>query len=102
MVDVFHTHFGIAGTCLVCLCGRVESFFVFSGPLWFLCVLCLEYVDETETETPFLYMLFLIGLSILGYPGLVDLDPVYCMPAHVIERRGLRKGWQALERRVAA
>ncbi|KAG6831548.1 hypothetical protein H0H92_009467 [Tricholoma furcatifolium] len=42
MVDVFHTHFGIA------------------------------------------------GLSLLGYPGLMDLDPVYCMPASVIEARGLR------------
>ncbi|KIM44141.1 hypothetical protein M413DRAFT_443183 [Hebeloma cylindrosporum] len=51
MVDVFHTHFGIA------------------------------------------------GLSILGYPGLVDLDPVYCMPANVVEKKGLRKGWKALERR---
>ncbi|KAJ7499100.1 rab geranylgeranyltransferase [Mycena latifolia] len=39
------------------------------------------------------------GLSILGYPGLVDLDPVYCMPAQIIERKGLRKGWKALERR---
>ncbi|KAG5645683.1 hypothetical protein DXG03_005521 [Asterophora parasitica] len=53
MVDVFHTHFGVA------------------------------------------------GLSLLGYPGLVDLDPVYCMPAHVIEARGLRKPWKALERRQA-
>jgi len=51
MVDVFHTHFGIA------------------------------------------------GLSILGYPDLIDLDPVYCMPASVIEAKGLRKAWQALERR---
>lgn len=40
-----------------------------------------------------------IGLSILGHPGLVDLDPVYCMPAAIIERKGLRKGWKALERR---
>ncbi|KAF8881000.1 rab geranylgeranyltransferase [Infundibulicybe gibba] len=39
------------------------------------------------------------GLSILGYPGLEDLDPVYCMPAALIEARGLRKGWKALERR---
>lgn len=53
MVDVFHTHFGVA------------------------------------------------GLSLLGYPGLVDLDPVYCMPASVIDARGLRKGWKALERRHA-
>ncbi len=42
-----------------------------------------------------------IGLSILGHPGLVDLDPVYCMPAAIIERKGLRKGWKALERRKA-
>ncbi|TFK25867.1 rab geranylgeranyltransferase [Coprinopsis marcescibilis] len=40
------------------------------------------------------------GLSILGYPGLVDLDPVYCMPAAVIEARGLRKDWQALPRKA--
>ncbi|KAH7886478.1 rab geranylgeranyltransferase [Phlebopus sp. FC_14] len=39
------------------------------------------------------------GLSLLGYPGLVDLDPVYCMPASIIEAMGLRKGWQALPRR---
>ncbi|KAJ7781447.1 rab geranylgeranyltransferase [Mycena metata] len=32
------------------------------------------------------------GLSILGYPGLVELDPVYCMPAPIIEAKGLRKG----------
>ncbi|KAF5381608.1 hypothetical protein D9615_005429 [Tricholomella constricta] len=41
------------------------------------------------------------GLSLLGYPGLVDLDPVYCMPAEVIEAKGLRKPWKALERRHA-
>ncbi|EEB93705.1 hypothetical protein MPER_07602, partial [Moniliophthora perniciosa FA553] len=39
------------------------------------------------------------GLSILGYPGLVDLDPIYCMPAQKIESMGLRKGWQSLGRR---
>ncbi|KAJ2923535.1 hypothetical protein H1R20_g13563, partial [Candolleomyces eurysporus] len=39
------------------------------------------------------------GLSILGYPGLEDLDPVYCMPAKLIEAKGLRKEWQALPRR---
>ncbi|KAH7921687.1 rab geranylgeranyltransferase [Leucogyrophana mollusca] len=39
------------------------------------------------------------ALSLLGYPGLVDLDPVYCMPADIIERMGLRKGWKALDRR---
>ncbi|KAI0670481.1 rab geranylgeranyltransferase [Trametes maxima] len=39
------------------------------------------------------------GLSLLGYPGLADLDPVYCMPADLIESKGLRKGWEALPRR---
>ncbi|CAE6380408.1 unnamed protein product [Rhizoctonia solani] len=39
------------------------------------------------------------GLSLLGYPGLVDLDPVYCMPAPIIEKLGLRKDWRALPRR---
>jgi len=41
------------------------------------------------------------GLSLLGYPGLDDLDPVYCMPKSVIEKMGLKKGWVALERRKA-
>ncbi|KAI0637071.1 rab geranylgeranyltransferase [Trametes polyzona] len=41
------------------------------------------------------------GLSLLGYPGLDDLDPVYCMPASLIESKGLRKGWKALPRRAA-
>ncbi|KAH8111599.1 terpenoid cyclases/Protein prenyltransferase [Phellopilus nigrolimitatus] len=39
------------------------------------------------------------GLSLLGYPHLEDLDPVYCMPARVIERLNLRKAWTALSRR---
>lgn len=38
------------------------------------------------------------GLSLLGYPGLVDIDPVYCMPAEVMEKRGLRKPYRALPR----
>ncbi|KAJ7228848.1 rab geranylgeranyltransferase [Mycena pura] len=41
------------------------------------------------------------GLSILGYPGLEDIDPVYCMPAKIIDAMGLRKGWKGLERRTA-
>lgn len=39
------------------------------------------------------------GLSLLGYPELDDLDPVYCMPASLIENLGLRKGWSALPRK---
>jgi len=38
------------------------------------------------------------GLSLLGYPGLVDLDPVYCMPADLIAKMRLKRGWKALER----
>ncbi|KAF9650999.1 rab geranylgeranyltransferase [Thelephora ganbajun] len=41
------------------------------------------------------------GLSLIGYPGLDDIDPVYCMPKSVIEKMGLKKGWVALERRKA-
>ncbi|KAL4254163.1 Geranylgeranyl transferase type-2 subunit beta [Abortiporus biennis] len=40
------------------------------------------------------------GLSLLGYPGLVDIDPVYCMPAELIESMGLRTGWEALPRKA--
>lgn len=43
----------------------------------------------------------LAGLSLLGYPALVDLDPVYCMPASIIDSMGLRKGWEALQRRAS-
>ena len=75
MVDVFHTHFGIAG---VCVC-RVQIF-----------VRLVAFLSD---------MLLYQGLSILGYPNLIDLDPVYCMPASVIEAKGLRKAWKALERR---
>jgi geranylgeranyl transferase type-2 subunit beta len=39
------------------------------------------------------------GLSLLGYPGLEDVDPVYCMPAGLVERMGLKKSWKALPRR---
>ncbi|BEJ13839.1 hypothetical protein CspHIS471_0310130 [Cutaneotrichosporon sp. HIS471] len=33
----------------------------------------------------------LAGLSLLGYPGLRDVDPLYCMPAEVIAARGLKR-----------
>ena len=42
---------------------------------------------------------FISGLSLLGFPGLVDIDPVYCMPADRIEAKGLHKNWEALPRR---
>ena len=44
-------------------------------------------------------LVLILGLSLLGYPVLVDLDPVCCMPTSSIEARGLRKGWKALPRR---
>jgi geranylgeranyl transferase type-2 subunit beta len=70
MVDVFHTVFGVAG----------------------------------EPHTKCRWRLYnkvipFTGLSLLGYPDLEDVDPVYCMPAPVIEKLGLRKGWVALPRR---
>lgn len=40
------------------------------------------------------------GLSLLGYPGLADIDPVYCMPSKIIEGKGLRKAWKALDRQL--
>ena len=41
------------------------------------------------------------GLSLLGYEGLNDIDPVYCMPAALIEKKGLKKNWAALPRRTS-
>ncbi|ORY27870.1 terpenoid cyclases/protein prenyltransferase alpha-alpha toroid [Naematelia encephala] len=38
------------------------------------------------------------GLSLLGYPGLQDIDPLYCMPADIIEKRGLKKPYFARPR----
>lgn len=40
----------------------------------------------------------LAGLSLVGYPGLEDIDPLYCMPAKVIRRMGIEKGYTALPR----
>ncbi|KAF8257380.1 terpenoid cyclases/protein prenyltransferase alpha-alpha toroid [Lactarius quietus] len=38
-------------------------------------------------------------LSLLGYPGLdIDLAPVYCMPASLIEHLGRKRSWKALPR----
>ena len=71
MVDVFHTHFGVAG--------------------WLA-----QHLRNIQTRNA-----FFLGLSLLGYPGLDDLDPVYCMPKSVIEKMGLKKGWVSLERRKA-
>ena len=74
MPDVFHTLFGVAGSFI---------------PTLLLPNLILARLLLTLDA----------GLSLLGYPGLADLDPVYCMPAELIESKGLRKGWKALERR---
>lgn len=38
------------------------------------------------------------GLSLLGYPGLQDIDPVYCMPTDVIQRLGLTKQFSVVPR----
>jgi hypothetical protein len=56
--------------------------------------------SDADSLVTRLYRNSLTGLSLLGYPGLEDLDPVYCMPTEVIERKGLRKGWLALPRRT--
>jgi geranylgeranyl transferase type-2 subunit beta len=71
MADVFHTLFGVAGACQ----HKIAN------------------LGRVMSMNP--------GLSLLGYPGLVDLDPVYCMPAEIIERQALRKDWRALPRRIA-
>lgn len=67
MPDVFHTLFGVAGLQLQCLSHNI-----------------------------FTHWYARLGLSLLGYSGLQDLDPVYCMPAPLIERLGLRKQWKGL------
>lgn len=56
---------------------------------------------EHDVEYPYFSIsLSAAGLSLVGFPGLNDLDPVYCMPVHLIEERGLRKQWKALPRRT--
>jgi geranylgeranyl transferase type-2 subunit beta len=54
-----------------------------------------------RTQERFHTIFGVAGLSFLGYPGLDDLDPVYCMPASLIERLEPKKGWKALPRRKA-
>ena len=51
-----------------------------------------EYITKDDSDAE--------GLSLLGYEGLNDIDPVYCMPADLIEKKGLKKNWAALPRRV--
>lgn len=41
------------------------------------------------------------GLSLLGYPGLEDVDPLFCMPASVIRKMGIGKSYTALPRTQA-
>ncbi|KAL1408392.1 Rab geranylgeranyltransferase [Vanrija albida] len=41
------------------------------------------------------------GLSLLGYPGLQDIHPLYCMPRDVIDKRGLGRAYQQLPRLAA-
>ena len=55
--------------------------------------------EYAALDFTFLSILIQAGLSPLGFPGLVDLDPVCCMPASIIETQGLHTGWEALERR---
>ncbi|CDZ96817.1 rab geranylgeranyltransferase [Phaffia rhodozyma] len=51
--------------------------------------------DRPENMVDVFHTIFgLAGLSILGYKGLDEIDPVYCMPASVIDRVGLRKPYQ--------
>ncbi|OCH90394.1 rab geranylgeranyltransferase [Obba rivulosa] len=58
--------------------------------------------DRPGNQVDVFHTLFgVAGLSLLGYPGLEDLDPVYCMPAKFIEAKGLRTNWQSLPRRRA-
>ncbi|TRM70007.1 terpenoid cyclases/protein prenyltransferase alpha-alpha toroid [Schizophyllum amplum] len=59
--------------------------------------------DRPDDEPDVFHTQFgVAGLSLLGYPGLVDLDPVYCMPAGLIEKLGLRRRWKALPRQARA
>ncbi|CAO1613203.1 unnamed protein product [Parajaminaea phylloscopi] len=37
------------------------------------------------------------GLSLLGYPGLQPIDPVYAMPRGVVERLGIERPYQRLD-----
>jgi geranylgeranyl transferase type-2 subunit beta len=55
-------------------------------------------VDRPGNMVDVFHTLFgVAGLSLLGYPGLEDVDP--CMPASLIERMRLSKSWKALPRR---
>ena len=61
----------------------------------FICLFCPKdkaggIADRAGNEPDVYHTHFgVAGLSLLGYPGLVAVDPVYCMPRHVIQRIGL-------------
>jgi geranylgeranyl transferase type-2 subunit beta len=43
----------------------------------------------------------LCGLSLLGYPGLKEINPIYCLPAEVTKRLGLHGEYQVLGKESA-
>ena len=46
--------------------------------------------DRPDDEADVFHTFFgVAGLSLLGFPGLQPVDPVYALPVHVIKRLGL-------------
>jgi geranylgeranyl transferase type-2 subunit beta len=74
-VDVFHTVFGLAG----------ELNYPFAAP----------YGHASRRGS---HLISHPGLSLVGYPGLQDIDPVFCLPAKTIDKLGLRKTYRTLPR----
>lgn len=48
--------------------------------------------DRPNNMTDVFHTFFgIAGLSLLNYPGLCPIDPIYALPVHVVERLGLSK-----------
>ena len=100
--DVCYSHWVLSSLAVLRKCSWID------GPLLEKFILAAQdeeqggIADRAGDMVDVFHTLFgITGLSLLGYPGLRDLDPVYCMPADVIEKHGLRKNWAALPRREA-
>ena len=47
--------------------------------------------DRPDTMADVFHTFFgLAGLSLMGYPGLAEIDPIYALPSKVVERLGLK------------
>lgn len=83
--------------CLSCLCILERIDWLSKDKLIEFILTCQDSETGGISDRPgdmvdvFHTLFGITGLSMLGYPGLNQVDPVYCMPHEIIEKMGLSK-----------